>query len=837
MSQTDPQGVTTRFQYNYYNAHMVMQWLPIRVTVPVSTTNSLITKYTYNQNTATLTEATVEDNTGKLFSKVNYEYDTYSNPTTVRIKGDTVDTVIKMQYGYRSMLPTRQDVNVTGVDGTISTISVQAAYNLRGEITRYVDGNGNATVATYDAIGRPTTETNPDGSVTTIKYDDLLNKVSVTDPRGNVRTYEYDPLGRLVREVDVRGVTSYTLDEYGRLVAKRDPAGDTTFYSYDANSRVLTENDGTSQIQYIYNDGNRTLTTVDGENNQIRETYDVMGRLLRQEELKATGNVPLVSRTYDYMGNVTSSTDANGNVTAFTYDPISRLIVVKDAEGKTTSYSYNMTGDMIKLTYGDGKSLFKSYDEIGRLLKQTDPLGQTETYTYDRNSNVVKYIDRKGQIHSYQYNNRDFLIRDQTSDETINYTYDSMGNRLTMKDATGTTSYAYASTGELISLTYPDGAKLTMNYDSRGLRTSQTFTLGSYTLTSKTTYQGARALPQKLQVISSGGAEIANLAYSYRKNNSLAQTTTGTGLAATYSYTGLNLTGLTTTHNGAKLKQYTYGYDNNRNITSQNDSGTSFGYTYDALNRIKTSTQFNETYTYDQRDNRRSLTSNRVPEIPTTASYQYDTRNRLKAVTEDGTSITYSYNGDGLMVGRTKGNQSTRYYYDDRGLLVAEGTVGSGTVTITYGYVFDSTRKLVGRQAAGESKLQYYVTNGHGDVTELRDASGNLLNSYSYDIWGNPITVQETVPNSLRYAGEYWDADTKLQYLRARWYDPATARFIGEDTYEGELTNPLSLNLYAYVHNNPLIYVDPSGHAISRNDAETLLAIAGAEGGNQMYGG
>jgi len=241
-----------------------MQWLPIRVTVPVSTTNSLITKYTYNQNTATLTEATVEDNTGKLFSKVNYEYDTYSNPTTVRIKGDTVDTVIKMQYGYRSMLPTRQDVNVTGVDGTISTISVQAAYNLRGEITRYVDGNGNATVATYDAIGRPTTETNPDGSVTTIKYDDLLNKVSVTDPRGNVRTYEYDPLGRLVREVDVRGVTSYTLDEYGRLVAKRDPAGDTTFYSYDANSRVLTENDGTSQIQYIYNDGNRTrLLLVD----------------------------------------------------------------------------------------------------------------------------------------------------------------------------------------------------------------------------------------------------------------------------------------------------------------------------------------------------------------------------------------------------------------------------------------------------------------------------------------------------------------------------------------------------------------------------------------------
>ncbi|GAA0135438.1 hypothetical protein YSY43_22780 [Paenibacillus sp. YSY-4.3] len=195
-------------------------------------------------------------------------------------------------------------------------------------------------------------------------------------------------------------------------------------------------------------------------------------------------------------------------------------------------------------------------------------------------------------------------------------------------------------------------------------------------------------------------------------------------------------------------------------------------------------------------------------------------------MTEDGTTIIYNYNGDGLMVGRTKGNHSTRYYYDDRGLLVAEGTVSSGAVTITYGYVFDSIGKLVGRQAAGESKLQYYVTNGHGDVTELRDASGKLLNSYNYDIWGNPITVQETVPNSLGYAGEYWDADTKLQYLRARWYDPAIARFIGEDTYEGELTNPLSLNLYTYVYNNPLKYFDPTG-----NDAVIITAKWGALGG------
>uniref|UniRef100_UPI0036700CCA polymorphic toxin-type HINT domain-containing protein n=1 Tax=Paenibacillus farraposensis TaxID=2807095 RepID=UPI0036700CCA len=102
--------------------------------------------------------------------------------------------------------------------------------------------------------------------------------------------------------------------------------------------------------------------------------------------------------------------------------------------------------------------------------------------------------------------------------------------------------------------------------------------------------------------------------------------------------------------------------------------------------------------------------------------------------------------------------------------------------------------------------------NGHGDVVGLSNNTGKQLNSYTYDIWGGPETVKETVPNVLRYAGEYWDDTTGLQYLRARWYDPGTARFMGEDTYQGQISDPQSLNWYAYVANNPLGYVDPSGH-------------------------
>ncbi|ASR45358.1 hypothetical protein B4V02_00855 [Paenibacillus kribbensis] len=143
---------------------------------------------------------------------------------------------------------------------------------------------------------------------------------------------------------------------------------------------------------------------------------------------------------------------------------------------------------------------------------------------------------------------------------------------------------------------------------------------------------------------------------------------------------------------------------------------------------------------------------------------------------------------------------------------MAEAEVVGGTAKIMYAYVYDLSGQLWARQDRASGQLQYYQLNGHGDVVGLSDSSGKELNSYTYDIWGGPETVKETVPNVLRYAGEYWDDTTGLQYLRARWYDPGTARFMGEDTYQGEITSPLSLNGYTYVHNNPLTNSDPTGN-------------------------
>ncbi|GAE90969.1 hypothetical protein JCM21531_4637 [Acetivibrio straminisolvens JCM 21531] len=95
-------------------------------------------------------------------------------------------------------------------------------------------------------------------------------------------------------------------------------------------------------------------------------------------------------------------------------------------------------------------------------------------------------------------------------------------------------------------------------------------------------------------------------------------------------------------------------------------------------------------------------------------------------------------------------------------------------------------------------------------ATYYYDAFGNIEEEKYYDANGNLTTTP--INNNIRYAGYQYDEETELYYLTARMYDPKIARFLQEDTYRGDPNDPLSLNLYTYVKNNPLVYYDPTGH-------------------------
>ena len=101
----------------------------------------------------------------------------------------------------------------------------------------------------------------------------------------------------------------------------------------------------------------------------------------------------------------------------------------------------------------------------------------------------------------------------------------------------------------------------------------------------------------------------------------------------------------------------------------------------------------------------------------------------------------------------------------------------------------------------------HYACDEMGSITDITDCHGTVLNHYAYDAFGNRTVEEETVENRFGFAGEMLDAVTGQYYLRARFYNPVIARFLSEDTYYGD-----GLNLYSYCHNNPVGYVDPSGH-------------------------
>ncbi|MBH5318329.1 RHS repeat-associated core domain-containing protein [Paenibacillus sp. GSMTC-2017] len=262
------------------------------------------------------------------------------------------------------------------------------------------------------------------------------------------------------------------------------------------------------------------------------------------------------------------------------------------------------------------------------------------------------------------------------------------------------------------------------------------------------------------------------------------------------------------------------------NINSFTQGGTTYSYHYNVTNHLQQAILPTGTFnfTYDKRGNRLTKSSSTG-----NVNYGYNGFNQLKTLSKSGTNASYTYYGDGLRATKKVNTDFTRYVYFN-GRVIDEFDEGFNL----------KARNIIGnellfRQDMTNYDRGYYSYNGHGDVIKITDVYGDTLNSYDYDIWGNVIAKTETMSNPFKYSGEIYDDESDLIYLRARYYDPSIGRFITEDTYEGELNEPLSLNLYTYVGNNPLGYEDPTGH--KRAVRPGLLPSSDAAGGGSIIKG
>jgi RHS repeat-associated protein len=159
------------------------------------------------------------------------------------------------------------------------------------------------------------------------------------------------------------------------------------------------------------------------------------------------------------------------------------------------------------------------------------------------------------------------------------------------------------------------------------------------------------------------------------------------------------------------------------------------------------------------------------------------------------------YNGDGARVAKTIGAATTDYVLD----LASTLPVVISDTDALYLYGLD----IIAEQLAGADRY-YYVHDGLGSVRQVVDTSGQIATRYAYDPFGVPL-AGNGVPNPYQFTGEAWDAGVELLYLRARYYQPETGRFVTKDPWAGDVWRPGTLNRYVYAGNNPVNRIDPTG--------------------------
>jgi RHS repeat-associated protein len=193
-------------------------------------------------------------------------------------------------------------------------------------------------------------------------------------------------------------------------------------------------------------------------------------------------------------------------------------------------------------------------------------------------------------------------------------------------------------------------------------------------------------------------------------------------------------------------------------------------------------------------------------------SFTYDAENHLLSMTASGTSASLVYDAFGNRISKTVNGVTTQYLVDDLNptgysQVFDELTNGAVTRTYTYGLQRIDENQIISNQWTPS----FYGYDGGGNVRQLTSMAGAVTDSYEYDAFGNLLNSTGTTPNAYMYRGEFFDSDLGLYYLRARWMNPLSGRFMSRDPFGGYLSVPFSQHAYNYGAADPINWRDPSG--------------------------
>jgi len=204
-------------------------------------------------------------------------------------------------------------------------------------------------------------------------------------------------------------------------------------------------------------------------------------------------------------------------------------------------------------------------------------------------------------------------------------------------------------------------------------------------------------------------------------------------------------------------------------------------------------------------------------------SFTYDAENHLTGMNVSGTAVSIVYDAFGNRVAKTVNGVTTKYLVEDDmnptgyPQVLDELTNGVVTRTYTYGLQRISEDQIVSNAWAPG----FYGYDGGGNVRQLTNLAGAVTDTYEYDAFGNKINSTGTTPNNYLYRGEQYDGDLGLYYLRARYYNPATGRFMSRDPEDHAPTAPNQLHKYLYAGGDPVNAFDPTGRDLAEYGLKT----------------
>ncbi len=628
------------------------------------------------------------DETDPLGSSTTYEYDDRGRVTRiVESSGSTIERqyddqnriVSESVDGQPSGFDYDEFGEVVGVDG--EDYDIDATTDAQGNLDS-LDMGGLELDYDSDDSGNLTDIARPDGSSSHADYDALGRPSRFIDPTGEETTVEYDEYGEATRVVDSMGTTELELDDAGREVARIDPAGNRSEYTYDALGRVASER------------------TPEGER---RFEYDRLGRVRRT--FYPDGTSELVS--YDSSGNVVARTTRAGGVTEYTYDAVGQPIEERRPDGSTWHFTYDSRGEVASTIDGAGHSFITERDVDGRIVREIDPTGYEVRKTYA----------------AADHEEAGVFGREQGPLSIV----DTLGR---------TTRFEYSMFGEQTAQVFPDGSRITTEYDENARPSADVDEEGRRTAFT------LDANDEPLAVFQDNG-RVTRFEWQGERPAAVID---GRGNRTTYEYLP---GGMLTRERLPSGDTRTIEYEDARAALEIGFDGERTVHRYDALGRLVATESEGASLEREWQAGQQSaatldgarheLGRNSAEQVVRATfpegdeiRYAYDRAGRIARVATPYDVVQYTYDAAGHLASTVSSAGETRFVHDVAGRL-SHITYANGASTRTEFNDRDWPTRIIHLDGSGQTVLALsYTYDRSGRVLEI-DEGGGTTTSYAYD--------------------------------------------------------------------------------------------------------